>query len=585
MSATKTIYRKYLIRFGVIVLLLFLFNIISTRLHKRIDLTSENRFSLSNPTKKLLKSLKEPVIIEVYLKGKFPSGFQRLAESVNDILTEFQEEGNRQIRFQFINPLEGIEDKDKKAVFESLASKGINPVNLKVQQDEEDGYSEKIIFPSAKVSYNHKEVAVNLLESHISMSPSEKLNYASSMLEYKFASAIKSLILPDKKHIAWLVGHGEVIGMNTFDILNTLTKYYKVDTLDITQNIEIGNFYDAIVIAKPTQPFDDKNKFKIDQYIMHGGKVLWCVDQMQFTMDSLIQSSAGMALDMGLNLDDMLFKYGVRINPDLIEDYQQANPIPVTVGMIGNNPDIRLIPWLYNPFSISTSKHPLVNNLDAVMFMMASSIDTIAAPGITKTILLHSSNRSRRMPAPVRISMSSLKFAPQPELYKEKQIPMAVLLEGRFSSIYANRLDPNFIRVYQDSLKKTFLETAEKAGKIIVVSDGDIVANDYIQSRGPLECGFYKYTEQQFANKTFILNALEYLTDEYQILEARNKNLTLRLLDTTRIKKEKMRWQLLNTALPVLLVIFFGSAWFFFRKKRYAGIPQKSSARQIPDNF
>lgn len=560
------------LRLLIVGLILILLNIISHRLHHRFDLSTEKRYSLSTPTKQLLKNLREPVVIEIYLKGKLPAGFQRLAESARDILNEFKEYGGRNVRFQFINPMEGVADEDKRKVYESLAAKGINPVNLKIQQDDDNGYAEKIIFPSARVMYNQKEVAVNLLESHISMKPTEKLNYAESMLEYKFASSIKQLLVPDKKHIAWLVGHGELLGDNTIDILTTLEKYYKVDTLDLTRNIEIGPYYDAILIAKPQQAFDDKNKFKIDQYVMHGGKILWCLDVMGFTMDSLVNSSAGIAMDMGLNLDDLLFRYGVRINPDLVEDYLQANPIPVTVGMIGNNPDIRLLPWLYNPFAISTSKQSIVNNLDAVMFLMASSIDTIAAPGIKKEILLHSSPRSRRMPAPVRISLSNLKFAPQAEMYKEKNIPFAVLLEGKFSSIYANRLDPNFIRVYEDSLKKNFKAEADKEGRMIVVSDGDIVTNDFIKSRGPLECGYYKYTEQQFANKTFILNSLEYLTDDYRILEARNKNLTLRLLDDDRIKKEKVIWQLLNTVVPVLLILAFGSAFFFFRKRKYEGL-------------
>jgi ABC-2 type transport system permease protein len=562
---------KYLIRFGIIVALFILLNILSTKFHVRFDATREKRFSLSEPTKALLKNLKETVVIEVYLKGKFPAGFQKLAESTKDVLNEFKEYGNNKVRFEFINPLEGATEKDKKQIFENLAKKGINPVNLKVQQDADEGYSEKIIFPSANVSFNHKELSVNLLESNMTMSPTEKLNYAESLLEYKLANAIKTLMQPDKKKVAYIVGNGEIIGLNTFDILTTIGNLYDLDTLDLNKNVEIGSFYDAIVIAKPSIPFDDKNKFKIDQYVMHGGKILWCIDQMRFEMDSLVSNDAGMAVDLGTNLDDMFFKYGVRINPDLIEDFQQANPIPVTVGYNGTNPDIRLVPWLYNPFSISTSKHPIVNNLDAVMFMMVSSIDTIANPEVTKTILLHSSNLSRRMPSPVRISMSNLKFKPEASLFKDKDVPMAVLLEGNFSSVYTNRLDPNFLRIYKDSLHKTFLENSKTPTRMIVVSDGDVLINDYIKSRGPLECGYYKYTEQQFANKTFILNCLEYLTDDYRILEARNKNLTLRLLDSARVKKEKLQWQLFNIGLPILLVLFFASGYFFFRRKRYEG--------------
>ncbi|MBK7587128.1 MAG: Gldg family protein [Bacteroidetes bacterium] len=314
-----------------------------------------------------------------------------------------------------------------------------------------------------------------------------------------------------------------------------------------------------------------KNKFKIDQFVMQGGKLLMCIDMLSFSMDSLRYVDASMAMDYGLNLDDMLFKYGVRINPDFIEDYQQANPIPVTVGMMGNQPDIQLLSWSYFPFSISESKHPIVNNLDAVMFMYANSIDTVANPEINKTILLTSSNRSRRVPSPVRISLSNLKFKPQADMFKEKNIPMAVLLEGKFKSVFANRMDDNFLRVYKDSLKKPYNIVCEKENQMIVVGDGDVFLNDYNTSRGPLECGFYKFTEKSFANKSFILNCMEYLTDDYGLLEARNKNLTLRLLDTVKVKKQQLQWQLLNIGLPAFLLFVFGSAYFFFRRKKYEG--------------
>lgn len=571
MAAQQKNKSKSITRFIIIAAILLLLNIISSRLHVKVDATAEKRFSLSEPTKKLLKGLKETVVIEVYLKGSFPAGFKKLSESTRDLLQQFKDVGNGRVKFSFINPLEGKDDKEKKEVYTNLASIGINPVKVGGQIDEGEGYAEKIIFPAAKIAYNQKETSINLLESHLSMTPQEKLNNSEAMLEYKFASAIKFLMEPDRKKVAYLVGHGEELGMNTYDMLSNLEKYYDVDTLDLTQNIDIGRFYTAAILCKPSMPFDEKNKFKIDQYIMQGGKMLLCMDILNFNMDSLRFSDASMAMDYGLNMEDLLFNYGVRINPDFIEDYQQANPIPVTVGMMGNQPDIQLLPWSYFPFSISTSKHPIVNNLDAVMFMYANSVDTIANPEIHKTILLTSSNRSRRMPSPVRISLSNLKFKPRADMFKEKNIPLAVLLEGKFKSIYANRIDDNFINVYKDSLKKPYSTVCDKDNKIIVVGDGDVFLNDYNTSRGPLECGFYKFTEQQFANKTFILNCMEYLTDDYGLLEARNKNLTLRLLDTAKVKQQKLQWQLLNIALPAFLLMVFGSAYFFFRRKKYEG--------------
>jgi gliding-associated putative ABC transporter substrate-binding component GldG len=559
------------IRFAFLLAGLLLLNMLSSRFHHRIDLTAEKRFSVSEPTRQLLRQLKDDIVIEVYLTGKLPAGFQQLSEGTREVLNEFKEYGGSKIRFSFINPLEGKNEQEKEAVFKSLNEKGIQPVNLKIQQDEDDGYSEKIIFPAASVSGLQKQEAVSLLENHIAMSPDEKLNLSQSLLEYKLAGAIKQILIPGKRQIAFMQGSGEMIGLNTLDMLTTLSKYYDIDTLDINQNIEIGKNYRAVIFCKPSQPFDEKNKFKIDQYVMHGGKVLWLIDQLKLDIDSLKTQDATLAIDYNLNLDDLLFRYGARINSDLIEDYMYANPIPISVGNINGQPDMRQFPWLYFPFSIPDSKHPIVNNMDAVMFSNASSIDTVANPEVRKTILLHSSNRSRRSPSPVRISLSSIKYKPQAAMFRERHIPMAVLLEGKFLSSYTNRIDPNFLAIYQDSLHKTFLPACEKDNSMIVVSDADVFLNDFSERRGPMECGYYKYTDQLFANKTFMLNCLEYLTDDFGLLVARNKTLQLRLLDRVRIKKERLQWQMLNVGLPIGLVLIFASAYFFFRKKKYEG--------------
>lgn len=559
------------IRFAFLIVGLLLLNILSSRFHQRIDLTAEKRFSISEPTRQLLRQLKDDIVIEVYLTGKLPAGFQQLSEGTREVLNEFKEYGGSKIRYSFINPLEGKNEQEKEAVFKSLGEKGIQPVNLKIQQDEDDGYSEKIIFPAASVSGLQKQEAVSLLENHIAMSPDEKLNLSQSLLEYKLAGAIKQILMPGKRQIAFMQGSGEMIGLNTIDMLTTLSKYYDIDTIDINQNIEIGKNYRAVIFCKPSQSFDEKNKFKIDQYVMHGGKVLWLIDQLKLDIDSLKTQDATLAIDYNLNLDDLLFRYGARINSDLIEDYMYANPIPITVGNINGQPDMRQFPWLYFPFSIPDSKHPIVNNMDAVMFSNASSIDTVANSEVRKTILLHSSPRSRRSPSPVRISLSSIKYKPKPEMFRERNIPMAVLLEGKFLSSYTNRIDPNFLAIYQDSLHKTFLPACEKDNSMIVVSDADIFLNDFSERRGPMECGYYKYTDQLFANKTFLLNCLEYLTDDFGLLVARNKTLQLRLLDRVRIKKERWQWQMLNVGLPIGLVLIFASAYFFFRKKKYEG--------------
>jgi ABC-2 type transport system permease protein len=563
--------KTHITRFIILLIILFVVNVLGGQFHKRFDLTKEKRFSLSEVTKNYLQELDDIVTVKIFLQGNLPAGFQRLQDRAEEVLTEFKEYSGGKIKYEYVNVLGDLDNAQKQRVMQDLAKKGINPVNLKVQQDADEGISEKIIFPAALVAYNGKEFAVNLLESHKGMTPQEVLDYSGTLLEYKFAQAIQKTKEADLTQIAYIMGNGQDLGWDTYDMLAHLEKLYKIDTIDINQNIEIPIVYKAIIISAPKIAFDEKVKFKIDQFVMRGGRILWMLDKLNTGMDTLQKSDAYLATDLNLNLEDILFKYGVRINPDLIEDVQQSLPIPVTVGMLGNQPDIKLLPWIYFPYCVPTSTHPIVKNMDAIMMQFASSIDTVNNPEIKKTILLHSSNRCRRVNAPLRISLASVRYKPKVELYNEQAIPMAVLLEGKFESIYTNRLDPNFLTTLKDSLNREFMPQANKPGKMIVISNGAMFRNDVSQKQGPLECGFYKYTNQLYANKSFISNCLEYLTDDTGLLDARNKDMSLRLLDMPRVNKEKLKWQMINIALPVLLTILFGSAFLFFRRKKYTG--------------
>jgi len=561
--------KKNITRFALLALILLAANILSAKFSLRFDLTKEKRFSLSNGTKQMLKNLKEPATIKVLLEGKFPAGFQNLQNRTTQVLSEFQNASNGKVRFTFENPLEGKSDEEKVEVYEQLQNSfGINPVNLQVQEDESK--SQQIVFPAAIVSHNGKDIPVNLLENHQGMSPLEILEYAGTQLEYKFARSIKNAAKTARADIAYITGQGQDLGWNTFDMLGRLGMMYNLDTIDINQNIEIPQHFKAIIICGPKEEIDNKAKFKLDQYIMQGGRVLWFIDQLETGMTDLEKQNAYLSVKRELNLEDMLFKYGVRINPDLIEDLQLNLPIPITVGEIGGRPDIQLLPWVYFPNSVPTSPHPIVKNMDGIMFQFASSMDTIAND-IKKTVLLHSSNRSRKVAAPVRVSLSDLRFKPKVELFKEKDIPMAVLLEGKFESVFTNRLDPKFMETYTGELGKKFLPTCERDNKMIVVSNAAVFHNDVSEKTGPLETGFYKYTKQTYGNRNFILNALEYLTDDDNILDARGKDLSVRVLDMKRVKNEKLNWQALNIGLPILLTLLFASAFLFFRKKKYTG--------------
>ncbi|HXS36981.1 MAG TPA: gliding motility-associated ABC transporter substrate-binding protein GldG [Flavipsychrobacter sp.] len=562
--------RQAALRLIIMLAILVCMNMLAVRINYSLDLTREKRFTLSPSTKNLLRNMKDVAVIEVYLKGTFPAGFQRLAEETRERLESFKEYAGPHIVFKFVNPVEGKTEKEKEAIYEEMSSKGLELVNLH-EQGEEEGYSEKIIFPDALVKYQNRELPISLLESHGGMTPFEKLNASEAMLEYKFANAIHKLSLPDVPSIGYIVGNGEALGINTIDALTTLARHYHLDTIDIQKRPYISSRYDAIIIDQPTIPFDDKDKFKIDQYVMNGGHVLWYLDMLHASMDSLNNSQEFMPEEYNLNLDDMLFKYGVRVNNDLVEDMNSL-PLPVQTavgGVPGSSPQYELRNWIYFPVFLPVSKHPIVSNMEPVMGMFVNSIDTIADPGIKKTILLQSSKYSRVESYPLRVSFGMVMYPLKQEMFNKPNRPTAVLLEGKFRSIFLNRLPGSFLHILRDSLKYPFRPGCDSTNSMIVVSDGNMMQNDYSAVDGPYEMGYWRFTKEFFANKNFMLNCVEYLTDHSGILEARSKTLQLRLLDQGRVKDEKSKWQIINIAIPIAIVLIFASCYLFFRKRRY----------------
>lgn len=570
--------RQATIQIIIVAGILVCLNILAARFHKGLDLTKEKRFTLSNATKRLLKNLDETVVVEVYLKGKFPAGFQRLSEATRERLQSFREYSGNHLVYRFVDPFEGLDEIDKGKMTEQLYKKGVEPMALNVKGKQNS--SEQIIFPYALIRYKGKETAVKLLENRFGMMPLEVLNYSESLLEYKLATAIHQLEFPVKPTIGYIVGHGEAFGMHTYDMMHVLGQHYEVDTVYLPEEYHLSEKkYSAIIINKPTEPFDEKDKFKIDQYIMRGGKVLWAIDQLNTPVDTLQRTGQFITTEYGLNLDDQLFKYGVRINYNLIEDAQQCNPIPLITGTLSNGqPQIELRPWTFLPFFTPISKHPIVHNMDAIMGRFVNSIDTIANANTTKTILLEASSYSRTPSSPVRVSLSMLRFDPDLRLYNKpqnKSIAAAVLVEGTFNSLYQNRIAPTFLHTLKDSLKIPFKGATDSINSMIVLSDGDFFMNGISERTGPQEMGYWEYTGSLFSNKNFLLNCLEYLTDPNSLLEARSKDLRLRLLDPKRAQDERTKWQFVNVGVPIALILVFASAYMFFRKRKYETPLQK----------
>lgn len=554
--------RQAIIRIVFMALILICVNVLASYFHKGIDLTKERRFTLSKSTKKMLRTMPEVAVINVYLKGKLPADLQHVQESVREELATFKDVAGNKIIYRFIDPFEGKNENEQKQIARDLQMKGIDLMSL--PSKEEDGYSVKVCFPYALVQYNGREMPIYLLENAQGKTRSELTMLSAALLEYKFASAINMMSKAVQPRIGYLYGNGEDMSIHSVDILSSLGGLYKLDSLDLSRLIHISNAYDAIIINAPTTPFSEPDKLKIDQYIMRGGHVLWAVNTMSASMDSFAKGSQKfLAVENGLNLDDMLFKYGARINNDLIED-KQCVPIPV----MANNGKPVLNDWVYFPRINPTADHPIVRNMDFIIGGFTNSIDTISAAEINSTVLLESSKYSRTSSSPVTVSFTKITYPGRMENFNKPYRPVAVLLEGRFVSLYKNRLARSYLATL-DSLNEPFKPQCDSAGSMIVTSIGNIFQNDFSTKDGPMQLGYYKYTAEHFANRDFLLNAVEYLTDHSGILEARSKDVKMRLLDKGRAIEEKTQWQWINVAVPIALVLVFGSFYLFMRKRRY----------------
>ncbi|MBC7827246.1 MAG: gliding motility-associated ABC transporter substrate-binding protein GldG [Chitinophagaceae bacterium] len=544
-------------------------NYLASLIHFRVDLTQEKRYTLSQPTKRLLQGLNDPVSITVFLEGDMPAGFKKLSNSTEELLQEFKEWGKANIQFRFQKPGEGLHDTAKTNFIIYLDSLGLSPTNVRVQAKAGEAQEERLVYPGALISYKGSETAIDLLKGQSAYGGTNSLNNAEALLEYKFANAIEKITADSVPLIGYLIGNGEPLTYNVFDLIeHTLKTNYNFDFVPIDKINVIPLDFNAIVIVKPTEKFTDQQKLKIDQYIMHGGKVIWMIDNLYAEMDSLRQKQSDfIAYDRGLNLDDQLFKYGVRINKDLVQDLQ-SDKIPQVIGDYGGQPQIELVAWPYFPLLVASGEHPVSKNLDNVLSIFPNSIDTIKTPGVNKTILLSTSSNARTLSTPAIVSFNSLKTEEDMKTFNRSNIPVAVLLEGKFNSLYANRIPAALADTLATVYKQPFFASSSY-NKMIVVSDADIVANVVTQNEGPKQMGYNQYTQRTYANKDFFLNSVEYLVNPSGILEARSKDFTLRLLDPKKVEESKTTWQMINIAIPVILILIFGFIYQTLRRKKY----------------
>ncbi|MCK9447658.1 MAG: gliding motility-associated ABC transporter substrate-binding protein GldG [Bacteroidales bacterium] len=563
--------------FVLIIVSIFAVNIIGGYVFTRFDLTAEKRYTLAPETKRLLRSLDDIVFFRVYLEGEFPAGFKRLRREAKEMLDEFRAY-SKYVEYEFIDPMEGATPQEVKETVNQLIEQGLQPTDLQIQTTA--GREQKVIFPGAMVMYRDQELPLDLLEEQLNTPPEIVLNNSIQNLEFKMADMIRKITLKQKPSIAFITGHGELSETGVHDITQTLSQNYRVERIEIGGKVyalihrsepdEDGNIriipeYEAIIIAKPQSAFDEKDKFIIDQYIMHGGKVLWLIDPVIASMDSLQDNESTVAIDLDLKLDDMFFKYGLRLNKNLVLDLNSAQ-IPLRTGQLGTQAQIEFFRWYYFPLLNQASNHPMVRNINAIKADFVSSIDTTFADGIKKIPLLRSSPYSRVSATPALISLAMLRDQPDERMYNRGPQITAYLLEGEFESLYKNRMPPEIA----DSKEMGFREQSFPTS-MIVVADGDMILNQFHVPKGyPLPLGFDQYTRRTYGNKDFLLNAISYLADESGLISIRSRELKLRLLDESKVRKERLTWQLINIVIPVLLVFLIGLLLTVRRKRKFA---------------
>lgn len=581
----KNLKKNETVSLVITLIIIAMVNIIGSYLYTRFDLTSEKRYTLSDKSKEILKGLNDYVYFRVYLEGEFPAGFKILRKETKEMLDEFRAY-SKFIDYEFINPSESNDPNERQEVYKILYQNGLNYYTATMPTN--NGVQQIMVWPGAMVSYREKELAVDLLSAQSGQNQATVLNNTSQDLEYKLISAIKDISETNKPKVGFVEGHGELSDMEVYDIAKSLSKKYSIDRVNIDgkvnalthrdydndSNIVVKLNYDAIVIAKPTEKFSEKDKFIIDQYVMYGGKVLWLLDHVKADMDSLQSAESMMGVNLNTNLDDQLFKYGVKLNTNLLLSYPCAQ-IGLVTGQ-GANIQSALLPWYYFPLLNAASQHPIVKNIEAVKSDFTSSLETTtSAPEIQKVPLLKTSDYTKISTAPVYISLKILNDRPNPQMFPQKGQVTAYLLNGKFSSLYENRLPEAIVESSEIAFRGESVPTS-----MIVVADGDVIRNqlanlDYAKKNNrrvgsPLPLGYDQYTNNTYGNKNFIENAISYLVDGEGLININARELKIRLLDMNKINKKQTTLQVVNVVLPSLILILFGLILAYIRKNKYS---------------
>jgi len=565
MSWLNNIFQRYYwILVAVIVIVLM--NFAGELYHAKWDLTEDKRYTLSPATEEVIRGVDAPIFIQVLLEGKFPAEFRRLPVAIREMLLEFRKL-NREVQFRFEDPLQGDPEVVKERL-ESWAQVGIVPTELNVR--DADGQSRKRIYPFAIFNYGDRQIAIHLLEETSGgLSGDMALNNSIGLLEYKFANAIAKLQADSKPNVIFTEGHDELSAAFTTALEGNLRAFYNTARVNLDSIYQIPGEIDMVIVAKPRSAFSERDLFIIDQYVLNGGNVMFLIDPLSVNLDSIRRLGQYLPHDNDVGLDDLLFKYGARVNKNFVLDLE-CSSIPMAVNKPGAKSQFNLFPWYYHLLASGAGEHPIVKGLDRVNLLFPASIDTVRTEGkVKKTPLLVSSNYTRLQYNPVLLDFEILKTDADPNFFQDPPQTLGLLLEGEFNSLFENRVSAG-MKEGLDQIGASFVAHGE-GGKVLIVSDGDVARNLVNPNTGEVRpLGFNQYMNYTFDNQAFLTNAIEYMLDRVGLSQARAKTIKLRLLDQPKIKRERLYWQLLNVLLPLIILAVFGAAFIFIRKWRFA---------------
>lgn len=570
---------KHLIQFGAGIAAIVVLNLVAARFFFRIDLTEEKRYTIAEATKKFLKNLPDQVSINIYLAGDLPPDYKRLQTSVRETLEEFKVYAGSKLSYRFIDPFAFSDQAKQKAFLDTLKAKGVRPTTVLANQ--KDARTVKAVYPGAVIYYKKYEMGTILLKNiyqnrnRNAIAEQQMINQSIENVEFNLVTAIQSIMSPRQKRIGFLYGHGELVPLRVFDLQGALRrKNYEVYNVNLPASEIIDSTLDAVVIAKPDSTFSRVDKYKIDQYIMNGGRALFFVDAVGVHMDSVMRGTGSFTFPYKHNLTDLLFRYGLRLNSNLVMDLQSSS-LPMNIGRTGNQPNYKPVRWTYQPYIDNFGKHLVTKNIGMVELKMASTIDTVKAVGIKKTPILLTSTYSRVRPTPAFVEYNEAQRKPDPSKYNQKSLPIAYMLEGSFTSMFAGQPIPTKYP-YRDK-HKAYKKSKSKPTQIFVCADGDFIRNGARPDRKlkqivptQLGVGYIGQREVFFENRDFVINVLEYMTNNGGLIEAKNRKITLRPLDKIRIAEDGSKWQWFNMLVPPALIVFLGLVWFTFRKRRFA---------------